>query len=589
MGFGHALRICLVSMLASMLVIVIQPLPSVAAAQGMDPLLKSSVALVVQGKNDVTPGDESNSDFYALKILSYDLPYDVARVHTRAPSSAQDFLVWTSTGEINNSAYGFETSGANAGDFFVDVPSAHLRTSSFVNVTDGEHEFNVSGSEFLNTTFSSGALRLAGGFDSGEYTSAEMQATAAHSITSATLNYSGNSSSNITSFVSNDGGTSWTNCQNNTQASFTTSGTVLRVKFVFEGNASAGYEPFISSFSVNATYILNSTIFTVHVSYVWTEDFADGEASLDFSEAADFTPDGSYLLMLYLVPGYGIGDSGLFLTFDEEGTMSSYPDKDLYYNMTSGAGQLQSYVVELKAPQKESTLLYYVAAIALVFALGLAYAFSRRARPSKRIKATRETETTEAEVVGSAEEPLSEEDEVRRRGLVARKKEMLAEIDDIRAQMSTGAVSKKDAEASLARLKKEFKGVRNELNRLSRKAGPPPSGPSTEPPDQSPSGYESLLAALARIDDDFEKGRLSESTYKSLRKEYVSKVAKVLSTEGTKGTPLEAEKKKLMEAIVALDDERETGEIDEKVYGELRASYRKQLVELMKKSERGSQ
>jgi len=296
--------------------------------------------------------------------------------------------------------------------------------------------------------------------------------------------------------------------------------------------------------------------------------------------------------MLYLVPGYKAEGSGLVLTFDENRTLSSYPDKDLYYNMTPSAGQLQFFTVDLVAPQKESQVLYYLVAVGLVLALGFAYAYSRRSRSLGEASSSGEPDSAEADVAVPAEETMSEDDSARRKELVARKKDVFAEIDNIKEQISSGEISRKDGEARLGMLKREFKSVRNELNRLPRKVVPAPVGQSPESSEQATSGYESLLAALARIDDDFEKGRLPENTYKSLRKEYVSKAAKALSSgslgESPSTSPLEAEKRKIMDAILALDEEREKGEIDEEVYAELRASYRKQLVELMKKSEHES-
>jgi hypothetical protein len=183
----------------------------------------------------------------------------------------------------------------------------------------------------------------------------------------------------------------------------------------------------------------------------------------------------------------------------------------------------------------------------------------------------------------SADVPALADNEARRTELVGRKKEMLAEIENIRSSLSTGAITQTTAAAELARIKKDFKSVRNELNRLSRKT----SGPAAEV--EPSTDHESVIAALARIDDDFEKGRLPENTYKTLRKEYVQKAATMMAAksaaDGKTLSPLDMEKDKLMGAIVALDDEREKGAIDERVYSDLRASYRRQLADLMRKAE----
>jgi len=215
--------------------------------------------------------------------------------------------------------------------------------------------------------------------------------------------------------------------------------------------------------------------------------------------------------------------------------------------------------------------------VLLVLAFVVAFAYSRMKKPRPR----------SAREVGSGKEELAVEpigaDEDRRKELVLKKKAILSEIEGIRKKLAGGEISSEAAETELPRLRKEFKIVRNELNRLSRKAVP------KEISAAPPSDYESILAALAKIDHDFEKGRLPESSYKTIRKDYVQRAAKIMAAH--KGevrapmSPLEEERSKLMEAIVMLDEESEKGEIDEKVYSDLRASYRKQLVEIMKKVE----
>jgi hypothetical protein len=558
-----------------------------ASAQGADAQLLGDVSIIIQGENDVIDGEESDNDFYALKILTFNLPYDVTRVYTKVPATARSLNVWASSEVINNTGYGFESSGANAGDFFVDVPSNHSRTDTLFSSIDTEAEFNASGSQFSNTTYSSGALRLIDGFDSGSYVSSGIQLATAQTITSATLAFNSDSSSNITSHLSNNGGISWTGCQNGSRVNFSTSGTALQVMFGLDGNASSGYLPSISSFSVTATYVKNSTVFTMHLSYLWTEDFVNGTATLDVSEAAEFAPSGSYSFMLYLVPGFEILSSGPILKYDHAGALSDYPDKDLYYNMTMQI-QPQSYEIVVQVPEEKSYGLYYVAAIALIVAFGLAIVYSRRSRPRRPVAESEEPPRPSDEDGPSAEEQDLGKQEDHRKALVSRKKEMLMEIEAVRAGLSSGEISQEDARAKLPDLRKEFKKVRNELNRIPKKEVVSASESPIKPLDGETAGLESNLAAIARIDEDFEKGRLPEETYRSLRKEYVSKAAKALSEEGVEGSPADVEMGKLMEAIAALDEEYERGEIDKKVYVELSSSYRKQLVELMKRSERES-
>ena len=436
-------------------------------------------------------------------------------------------------------------------------------------------DFTTTGSQLVNLNYSSGGLQLINDSAVGTYISPNITIPSSVSISSLLLTLNGNSTGNITSHISTDGGTSWWSVQNATQRNITSAGTTLQVMFELTGNMSLGYDTSISSFQLTATYVPLTTVFTVHVSYVWTAEFSHGSTSIDLSEALPFSANGSYLIMIYTLVGYIPTGTGLSLVLDANRTMNTYDDKDLFLSTSFPSGTV-SYSAAITAPKASNNLAVYSVVILLALAIAGAY-FYRGSRASERGR-TREPVAGP----GSAKEPTPVQDRGRRKELVEQKKAMLTEIDSIRSRLSAGEITQAAASAELARIKKDFKGVRTELNRLSRK--------SVTPSDESapPAEHESVIAALARIDEDFEKGRLPENTYKSLRKEYVQRAASILSSQSESSKPLspfEQEKNKLMEAIVTLDDEHDKGEIDEKVYSDLRASYRKQLAELMKRSE----
>jgi len=309
---------------------------------------------VYQGENPFSSYAVSDQDFYALRIMSFALPYDVARVYTRVPSNAQNITVWSGSIFLNESQYGTEPVGPHAGQFYVDVPSSHPRTANYTNATSSEGAFNASGSGFTNTVYSSGALRLVNDSLSGQYISPEIAVPSSIAILSATLTFNGNSTSNITSYLSNNAGLNWTKCQNNTALNFTAEGTTLRVMFDMTGNMTSGNDTAITSFQIVASYTSPSTIFLLHVSYVWRTEFSHGRTTVDLSEALPFSSGGTYLIMLYLSLGYTPSAAGVELEFDKDRTLNTYGDKDLYFNTSVPAG-IPSYSVEVVSPKVKAT------------------------------------------------------------------------------------------------------------------------------------------------------------------------------------------------------------------------------------------
>lgn len=68
-----------------------------ASAQGQETKILSSVFYIIQGENDVTPCGDFVNDFCALRIISYDLPYDVTRVYTKLPAGAHNITLLSSS------------------------------------------------------------------------------------------------------------------------------------------------------------------------------------------------------------------------------------------------------------------------------------------------------------------------------------------------------------------------------------------------------------------------------------------------------------------------------------------------------------
>jgi hypothetical protein len=540
------------------------------------------VFYIIQGESDVTSYRDSVNDFYALRIISYDLPYDVSRTYTRMPAGAHNITVLTSSQGLNQSSYGSETSGPMSGMFYVDVPTSFDRTGLITNVTNTSAAFSAPGSVFTGTEYSSGSLHLAPSVSSGEHVSAEIPVGNMVRVLSGNISIFGTSLNNVTISLSNDNAT-WIPCANATETAFIVDGRSLRVNLSFHGNDSQ-----VNEFRISIKCIKPSALFNVHLSYAWTIDFVDKHASLDFSEPTPYSSTGSFVLMLYLVKGYSAQGVGLDLHFDEEGVNSTHPEKALYTNMSARVSGMRSFSADLTQPDQKTSWALYVGAagIAALFFLVLLLAKRRHAgRSTAEGSKGSPLEDTEAHI------ETSDHNRDARKDLVSRKKGLLKEMDEVKEKSSSGALSKEEADHELARLRNEFKQVRNELNRtprdelLMKTAEPPKSdgGAALVGP------YEAVLASLARIDDDFERGRLPEGTYKTLRKEYVSKAAAIMAAEHGKaseaGNPLEAEKVKLMEAIVALEDEQAKGEVDGRVYQELKSSYRRELAEIIRKIE----
>jgi len=557
---------------------------SSAAIAGNDgPTIADNVCILIQGETEMLPGVQSDHDFFALRIVTYSLPYNVSRLFTEVPRDAKNVSVMSPYG----TSHGWESSGPMVGRFFVDVPSGYSREGTPYNHTEFAGEFPSGLRD--NTTYSSGSLHLSPNFTEGTAVSANIPVPNCHNITSANLSAYGTNITNVSGKLSNDGGIHWVSVNGTSYVQFLSSGTDLKVNLTLRGNASQGGDPKITGFQVSIRYTALAVPFISHISYLWTPTFTDGKATLNVTEPLGYSQNGYLALMVYLVKGYSASAQGVDLKLDNSGTVSAYPEKDLYINMSSVAGGSPTFTIEVLAPPQSPVpwALYLGSAVLGVCLLG-AFAVVRRQRLERRGSASRSSMTDKP--MSSSDRVSEEYVRTRRDELIKRKKDVLSKIDTVSDKRSLGTMSKVEADTELAGLKQELKGMRNELNKLSRKSS---TTQSTQATAVTPSAeYESVIASLARIDDDFEHGRLPETAYRSVREEYLAKAARLMAerkaAEALAISPLEAEKVKLMDAIVALDKALENGEIEAKVYGDLSASYKKELVGIMKRIDESS-
>ena len=560
--------IAVLTLLAPLMILA----PGPAAAQASSTATVSTeVCYLIQGENEMLPGVQSNHDFFSLRIISYDLPFNDTRIFTDVPRTARNLSV------VNPSAanYGWESSGPMAGRFYVDVPSGYSREGTPINHTEIAAQF--MGGTLVNTTYSSGSLRLSANATEGTADSANISVDCT-SIISANLSAYGLNMTNVSGQLSNDGGLHWVPVSGTSEVQFPYNGSDLRVRLALRGNATQGGDPKVTGFSTRIRYTAVSVPFTVHISYLWTPSVSDGVVTLNATEPLGYSQGGSLVLMVYLVKGYTASADGVALRLDTTGSFSDYPDKDLYFNMTTFAGGLHAVTISVHEPPAAPIPWgLYIGSLALVALFVGAFVFLRH----QRMADVRRPSSRSVEGGVPDKAAPSSRDAVRRDELIERKKAVLSKMEGIRSKRSEGSISKTDADRDLDDLKKELKGVRNELNKLPRRAQAEPD----VAPVASASEYDSLMVSLARIDDDFEKGRLPESAYKSVRKEYLTKAARILTDRKAAEvvSPLEAEKRKLMEALVSLDKALDNEEIDQKVHADLSASYKKELAVLMKR------
>ncbi len=533
-----------------------------AEAQG-EPVatLAHDMVYLIQGPSATYP-QLARSDINVVKLISYVLPHNLSRVYSQVPHDARNISILND----ESPSVGWETEGAMAGMFYYDVPSSFPRNDTY-NHTEAAVELPEV--DLVNASYSDGSIHLDANATTAICTSSEIPIAGAYGITSANISVFGANLTNVSAWISNDAGSTWVPAAGTGPVQFSTEGVTLKVRLVLQGNVSSGGDPKVTGFRVQADYVPLATILTLHISYIITPDYADGHALINLTEPTLYSDSGMFFVFAYVEDGYRLEGRGIGLILGNPD--ASYPGRQLYFNMTYLTGQPGPVFVELFAPQKSvPSWAMIVGAGSVVFIVGLMFVYLRK-RGQDRIDESATSAGEQKEI-----RPLiREERKALRSELVARKKQLLDEMDRLRTGDSKGNAPR------LAELKREFKGVRNELNRLEVEDA---SSGTRDVKDE----YDVTMAMLSRIDDDFERGLLPKGSHETLRKKYLAEATRLKQEleSGSKG--LDDEKVKLMKAIVDLEEERDKGAIDSKVFEELNASYRKELEGVIRQMEEGA-
>lgn len=562
------------SILSVVIVVMLLAMSSVVrAAEESSAEIANEVIYLIQGESNYIEGIETDSEIFFLKIVTINLPPNSSRIYFNVPEEATELKVWTYSGDINSSEIGRETAGAHQGQFFINVPPPSERTYSVNSTLDNESELLAYHSSMMNVSYIANSIHLTNNSTSGTYISPviDFSGSDVAQITSAILQLTGEQLDNVSSEISLNNGTTWQSILPGSKITFTSFAKSLRIRLNFEGNLSQGYDPRVSGLKIISEVV--PALFTVHISYLLDLNFADGKVYLDLTELMNFTSDGTLLLLLFLSEGYAPAATGIDLI---TGTSSMFSNKVFYHNSSDVMGKV-IIDLEIISPESDQSSLFILAgALVLAVILILFFRFSRRRQPSKKI--SEETSAADESVEGDASS--------RRREMINRKRKLLKESKKLEESLKKGEISEEDFELRSSEIKRELKEIKRELPKLAREIADQ-SSPATESIGaQMGSEYESALALIAKLDADHDSGRLPDDTYKRLRKSYMEKAAKIkasLESLSQEESMLE-QKKKLLDAIASLDEEFERGEIDKKVYDTLRASYRKELVDIMEKS-----
>ena len=520
--------------LISLVAFLLMSLATSAKAEIVEPgatKIANEVIYLIQGESDYFAGTETERQMYFLKIVTMELPLNESRIYLNVHEGASGLKVWTYSGNINSTNYGYETAGNDENLFFINVPPPSERIYSINTTLDNESELLADYSSMINVTYSSGNIHLTQNSTSGIYVSPIIDFAGADvgRIASATLRLAGEHLEKVSSEISIDNGTTWHPIIPESVLNIAEFAKSLRIRLIFEGNLSQEFDPKISSMTIVSDVI--PSLFTIHISYLINLQFENGKVHLDLSEPMDFAQDGTLLLLIFLVDGYTPSAAGINLV---TGTSSTFEDKIFFHNSTRVEGRM-TVSLEIISPPQDLSSSYLVVAVVILATFVILFARRSKRKDSAvqgHEKASPRNDSEERDASSSLW-----------RAMIDRKKELLKESEELRSKLQKGEIKKDEFESRSSNIKKELREIKKELSKLARKLSVDSSALNIGVDRPDDSDYESMLELLAKLDSDHEAGRLPDETYSRLRKTYIENAARLRASLGSQENKLIEQKR----------------------------------------------
>jgi hypothetical protein len=216
---------------------------------------------VYQGDIPDTPTIESPSMLTVRDAMIYVIPWNVSRVYNSIPAGANLTYFLDVHSMIANSGVSTYPNW-----YYWEFPpgtyrgiSTELKHNTSVDFAQGSYDSSI-------IDVSGDTVKLNGSALFGDFTSQLVDVTEGLDVTSARLNISSTNLANVNMQVSNNNGTNWFTCSNNTYVNFTVDGTQILYNLNLTGNPT----PVIDSITMDFNYTPASTSLALMAEYTFS-------------------------------------------------------------------------------------------------------------------------------------------------------------------------------------------------------------------------------------------------------------------------------------------------------------------------------
>jgi hypothetical protein len=601
-----------------------------------EPILEWHNIIIVQGDDPSTPEIESEDNLIATEFVYFLVPWNESIVRTFIPKSVTPSTIVVD--QVVEVTYPDQSTAFVYGEYsalmnpqnppykeFIDktgadcciahwylwgYPNGSSRDmEGYAHGSSGDH-FNQSYDSIISDdvwNFTGPGLELKEGESAGEYISIPMEIFSTYeviNITSIEMDWNVTEfSENVSFSVSINNGTHWLDMNPNKGQliNFTTPGNELLWKMNMTQNVSLNNTPLLSDLWINITYTPAFSELVLQMNYVMPKDPVTDQFQFIMDLYEDMKYQRDPHVLVYVNPDHSLSANGMPFTFYD--TQSQVSGKELYFFMP-GTGEFSPevtitipYVGSETSPNEEGDFpwLYIILLIIILAMIAVLLIV-----PEKK------KEDEEGDIEADTEE-LEQ--------LEQKKEKLQMAISKLDSDFEEDLIDEETYDELKAGYEEKEAGVSKEIGILAASIASAKARRTEDSEEEISEEKEALLEkkkklllAIKKLDSDFEDDVIDEDTYKDLKADYKKKAAGVLKEIDALGAgvvsagtgedsedheeviseerkALMDKKEKILKSIKKLDSDYEEGLIDEDVYEDLRKSYKKKAVEILKELE----
>ena len=416
---------------------------------------------VIQGDIPETQEIEAHDLLTIQDAMLYVIPWNISRIYVNLPDDA----TLTRFVDVHNTYFNESTGLSDyPGWYYWDFPPEASREDSSQTVHNGSLDFQEGTFNATKINITDNQIKLQDGLNLGEYVSNDIVINGVN-ISSAKIIIDSTYSENVSLSISNNNGTSWHPCLNDTYLDFDTEGISLRYKFNISGNSTI--RPIVDYVEMSYNYTPMATTMALMTEYTITSDPESEEFSFEKELLYDIEEP---VIYIYVEEGHVIESTNVTWIDPDDPNITpqlkeKYPGKELHVGTVEPGGSFTFTISPEKGTGEDPLILFSIIAVIIILVATVTYFRRRVDKPIEKTDDDKEPDEEETESAANEKADIEDAEPIDKEILKERKQKILTALKNLDKDFEDGIISEESYNDIKAKYRQEAINVLKKLDK----------------------------------------------------------------------------------------------------------------------------